>query len=359
VSESLEGEQIGPYVVGQKLGQGGMGAVYRATDYSLRRDVALKVLLPEFSEDVGLKRRFMREMQLSLEMEHPNLVPVYDVGFEAGRLYIAMRLVRGPNLAEVLDEGALSVVRATRLVSDIAKALSFMHGRGIVHRDVKPQNIFLAEPSSELEYAVLGDLGIARAVDSATHLTRGGIIGTPPYMAPELFDGFPASAASDVYSLSCVGYELLTGHPAFSASFDPEERARPPVIVQVRGDDMAEDARAAHDLETVFRQGVAVEPGSRFQTAAEFARAFARAAEVTLAGQPSHPHPRLDDAIAEVFERLGNEWATPFEVAESINTCGLYRREAATAEVASRLRSNPAQFQRDGMMYRLWPRRPA
>jgi serine/threonine protein kinase len=354
-TDTLEGTLLGEYAIGSKLGQGGMGSVYTAVD-GLHREVAVKVLRADLSAAVDVKERFKREMALSLALEHPNLVPVYDIGLEDGRLFIVMRLVRGPNLAEVVADGPVGVMRAARLFADVARALTFMHARAVVHRDVKPQNVFLAEVGGDSEYAMLGDLGIARAIDSATHLTRGGWIGTPAYMAPEQFKGLPASPQSDVYSLGCIGYELLTGRPPFGGEFDEAERAQLPAIVQVLAESEGEGWRRAGHLEEVIHRALDVSPDRRYGSASEFARAFTRTAEVTHGQRAVEPHARLEDAVVELMSARGGGWLSAEEIAALVNEHGLFRREVAPAEVASRLRNNGSLFQRDGSRFRQWPR---
>lgn len=351
--DTLEGTLLGDYVIGQKLGQGGMGSVYAAID-GLRRDVAVKVLRADLSADVTIKERFKREMELSLALEHPNLVPVYDIGLEGGRLFIVMRLVRGPNLADLVGEqGAVAAERAARLLADVARALTFMHAQSVIHRDVKPQNVFVAEAGGDSEYAMLGDLGIARAIDSATHLTRGGWIGTPAYMAPEQFAGLPASPRSDVYALGCIGYELLTGCPPFSGEYDEAKRAPLPSIVQIQ---VAGGRRSADQLEQVVHRALDPAPDRRYGSASEFARAFARAAEVLGAQGTAEPHARLEDAVAELMTARKGAWLDAEKIAALINEHGLFRREVAAAEVSVRLGNNASRFQRDGARFRQWPR---
>ena len=337
------GEQFGSYIIQGLLGEGGMGTVYKATDYALKRDVAIKVLPPGFAADERLRRRFLREMELMIKLEHANLVPVYDVGIEDDQLYIAMRLVRGPNLADVAAAGAVDAARAARLLGGVARALSFMHAKRFVHRDVKPQNIFVAEHKTRMEYAILGDLGIARAMDSATQLTRGGLIGTPSYMAPELFTGLSASASSDIYSLGCVAYELLTGDIAFSACFDPDERMALPQL------DTVDDR-----MRQVVYRAIAYETEDRFGDADEFASALSAAGANTTSAPAQVVHQRLEDAAEELLRARGG-WMSADELARQINMRRSFRREVTPPEVGARLRSTSVRFQRDGNRFRVWP----
>ncbi len=157
--------------------------VYRATDQALRRRVALKVLAPHMLNDSTARARFQREIETAIGVEHPNVVPVYQAGFEQGHFFIAMRLVSGEDLGRVIASRPMDPRRALRLFEQVAGALSHVHRQGPVHRDIKPQNILVSEPGEIHEYALLTDFGIARALDQSTALTRG-IIGSAPYIAP-------------------------------------------------------------------------------------------------------------------------------------------------------------------------------
>lgn len=205
------GSSLGPYEIKAKVGQGGMGVVYQAIHVGHRRVVALKVL--RGSSDTEARQRFQREMRIALDLEHRNIVPVYDVGYEDDTFYLAMRMIDGPDL-ESLAESPLSLERALKILSDIGAALSYVHRHGHVHRDVKPSNILVADEGSEDEYALLTDFGIARASDGLTQLTHGPI-GTLAYLAPEVVNWQQATPASDQYSLACLVFEIVSGRPPF------------------------------------------------------------------------------------------------------------------------------------------------
>ena len=200
-----------------------MGVVYLAEELALGRRIALKVLTQQGLANASVRAQFQREIQTIVMIEHPNVVPVYSAGYEDGQFYIAMRYVQGSDLNQVIsNEGRLPEPRALHLLGQIANALSMMHERGYVHRDVKPQNVLLWSPSSPDEYAMLADFGIAKALSDSAGLTGFGIPGTPDYMAPELWAGRSATPASDQYSLGCVAYEMLTGRRVFeNAGVDP------------------------------------------------------------------------------------------------------------------------------------------
>jgi serine/threonine protein kinase len=214
---------LGAYRIERRLGEGGMGVVYLAEHVRLSRMVALKVLGARLAEDREFRTRFERESKLAASLDHPNIVPVYDAGEAEGLLYIAMRLVEGTDLANVLrDEGALDAERALSVVSQTAEALDEAHTAGLVHRDVKPGNIMLARsPRTSHEHVYLTDFGLAR-VAAGTRLTKSGyFLGTIHYSSPEQFTGAEMDGRTDVYSLGCVAFECLTGVVPFERDHEP------------------------------------------------------------------------------------------------------------------------------------------
>ncbi len=197
------------------IGEGGMAAVYRAVDTRLGRDVAVKVLHPEYARDQPFLQRFQQEAEFAASLgAHPNIVAIYDIGQDDSLHYIVMELVEGRDLKEIIRERApLEVAEAFSVARQVASALAFAHQRGLVHRDVKPQNIMVTDAGN----AKVTDFGIARSL-SASQLTRTGmVIGTAHYFAPEQAQGKPASPSSDIYSLGVVLYEMLTGRLPFEA----------------------------------------------------------------------------------------------------------------------------------------------
>ena len=205
--------EIPGYHILRQLGRGGMATVYLAMQESVQREVALKVMSPQLMADADFSERFLREARIAAQLHHRHVVAIHDVGRNADYNYIAMEYVGGgPLLA--MDGTPRPVSFALRTVREIATALNYAHTKGFVHRDVKPDNILLREDSS----SALTDFGIARASDSATHMTRTGtVIGTPHYMSPEQARGRQLDGRADLYSLGIVLYELLMGRVPFHA----------------------------------------------------------------------------------------------------------------------------------------------
>ena len=208
----------GRYQVGRELGRGGMARVYLARDLKHGRDVAIKVIRPELSASLG-HERFLREIAIAARLNHPNILALYDSGEVAGSLYFVMPYQEGQSLRQRLGQhGALPVADALRVLRDVAQALAYAHEHGVVHRDVKPDNVMLSSGA-----AVVTDFGIAKAVSAAltdvsgpTVSQSGSAIGTPAYMAPEQATGDPATDhRADIYSFGCLAYELFTGSPPF------------------------------------------------------------------------------------------------------------------------------------------------
>jgi serine/threonine-protein kinase len=295
--EDLIGRRLGRYEIVEVLGRGGMAAVYRAHDTVLRRDVALKILYPQYTGDVALVERFQREAVLAAGLDHPNILPIYDVGETDGMVYIAMRLLSGESFADVLRlRGALPADELLPIVDQVAAALDYAHARQIVHRDIKPANI-LIEPASTARgtasldgaRAVLTDFGIAKSLDpAASGLTVTGVlIGTPEYMAPEqIRGGHTVDGRADVYALGILVYRALTGRRPFEGSTEEV------LLGHLRGDIPAPSSvepRLPPALNSVILRALARDPGQRYASAGELARALHSAAGL----EPATPPPAL------------------------------------------------------------------
>ena len=215
VTGDLTGRRLGHYRIDGVLGRGGMSVLYRATDIRLGRKVALKVIGEHLTEDPEFRERFVDEARNTSAVDHSNVVPLYDFGEVDGLLYIALRLVDGSDLATLVADGALNPMRAVTLLFQIADALDLLHGKGLVHLDVKPANVLVTTKESAGEHVYLADFGLTRR-GTAGHRTRGGdFLGSPTYAAPEHLRGEPVDGRADVYSLACVLFVCLTGRPPF------------------------------------------------------------------------------------------------------------------------------------------------
>ena len=263
--------------VGPVLGQGGFATVFRARDRTLNRDVAVKVMDTAGAPSPSLAERFVREAQTIARLEHPNIVTIYEVGEPADLLYIVMRCVDGPSLRQLLGSAPnhrLSVGDAGRVARQVADALAHAHAEGVVHRDVKPDNILLDKRGQVL----VTDFGIAKAAQAATaaQLTiEGMIIGTPQYMSPEQAAGDAVDGRSDIYSLGIVLYQMLSGAPPFDGESSAKIIAQqltvvPPDIRALRPD-------VSPELSGVLGRMLDKDPARRFQTAAEVSRALVEA----------------------------------------------------------------------------------
>lgn len=203
----LIGQSLGQYKIGKLIGQGGMASVFLARQPSLNRDVALKVLLPEVANRPGFSERFTREAQAIANLHHPNILPVYDFGAEAGYIYLAMRYIPNATTLATRMTHQLSTAEAARLTEQIAAALDHAHQSGIIHRDVKPGNILL-----DGDWVLLSDFGLAKIMADSSELTGAGTgLGTPLYMSPEQAKGTAVDHRTDIYALGIILYEMLTG----------------------------------------------------------------------------------------------------------------------------------------------------
>ena len=255
------------YELDCEIGRGGMGIVYRAKDRRLKRVVAIKVLPPELAFRGEIKTRFLREAETAAQLNHPNIVDIYSVDELSGLVFFVMAYIPGDNLAKRLhDHGAMGIEETRRILRDVADALAYAHERGVIHRDIKPDNILIDQGSGR---PMVTDFGIARAVsDGDNRLTATGIaIGTPTYMSPEQAAGDrEIDGRSDLYALGVVAYQMLTGRPPFEASSTPAMLVkhlseRPPSVEQRRSD-------VPRDLARVVMTLLEKDPSARFSSAA-------------------------------------------------------------------------------------------
>jgi serine/threonine-protein kinase len=304
--ERLRSKLEDRYRIERELGAGGMATVYLAHDLKHDRQVAVKVLRPELSAAIG-PERFLNEIKVTANLQHPHILPLYDSGSADGLLYYVMPYVQGESLRQRLErERQLPIDEAMGIARVVASALEYAHRHGVVHRDIKPENIMLSAGT-----AVVADFGIARAVTAAETqpLTQTGtIVGTPAYMSPEQATGDQIDGRSDQYSLACVIYEMLAGGPPFSGSTAQAIMARhsvdvvsPPSIVRNTIPDTAEDA---------ILRALAKVPADRFPTMAQFSDALTTPSNATGAsrwttGMRSQPLPSRRRLPRSVLLALG------------------------------------------------------
>jgi eukaryotic-like serine/threonine-protein kinase len=303
--DQLQGALAGRYAVEREVGHGGMAVVYLARDFRHDRMVALKVLQGRVTEALG-PERFLREIRLAARLHHPHLLPLYDSGEAQGVLYYVTPYIEGGSLRDQLGaQGRLPLGRALRLARETADALDYAHRQGVIHRDVKPENILLDEG-----HAIVADFGVARAVSAAadSNLTQTGMmVGTPAYMSPEQASDAPLDGRCDIYALGCVLFEMVTGRTPFSGS-------TPIAIIAQRitgpAPTLAEAGTSAPpEVEALVARALARRPDDRFQSAGELAEALAQAEASQTRPTPT-PVPTA--AMTQVAPRVASLAVLPF-----------------------------------------------
>lgn len=276
------GSQVAGYQIVELIGRGGMAVVYRARDIRLDRWVALKILAPDLALDQTFRQRFIRESRAAAAVDHPNIVPIFEAGEADGVLFIAMRYVGGQDVHSLLARvGPLPASRVVGIVTQVASALDAAHACGLVHRDVKPANMLLnrlAESGERgaADHVYLSDFGVSKQSESTSSLTRTGqLVGTLDYLAPEQVEGRPVDARTDVYSLACAAFEMLSGTPPFKrdqglAVLWAQLSAAPPALTSRRPD-------LPPAVDRVIAKALAKAPGDRYDTCLGFASALQEA----------------------------------------------------------------------------------
>ena len=301
------GEMLGPYRIERRLGGGGMGVVFEATDTVLQRKVAVKVISPHLADDPVFRARFTREAQGQAALDSPHVVHVYAHGEADGRLYIATQLVPDGDLGRLVQAyGAPPPRVAVDLIAQVAAGLADAHATGLVHRDLKPANVLLRTRPDGVR-AYLADFGIARQVDAEQSLTAaGGTVGTPTYMAPELHTGGQAGVASDVYSLGCMLWAALTGEAPYRGTSDYQ-------IVTAHLEQpipqLPESSPFAAAVNRVLRTAMAKRPEQRYPTAAAMRDDLRRA--LAQPGDASVPAPVVAHAELTNVRRSSSSPAPP------------------------------------------------
>ncbi|MGM0618284.1 MAG: protein kinase domain-containing protein, partial [Actinomycetota bacterium] len=253
----------GRYELRQVIGRGGMAEVHMAYDQTLGREVAVKLLLERFREDETFTRRFQDEARHVARLNHPNLVAVYDTGADQGQPYIVMELVEGRSLQQAIAAGGLTEDRALEVVADVCSALNYAHERGLIHRDIKPGNILMADDGS----VKVTDFGIARAIDNETVTRTAAVLGTAAYLSPEQAQGLEVDPRSDLYSLGVVLYESLTGQQPFAGD-SPVTVAYQHVQEQPRSPRELDPA-ISQAAEAITMRALSKNPMNRYQSAGE------------------------------------------------------------------------------------------
>jgi serine/threonine protein kinase len=275
-SQLETGTVVAGYRIDGLISRGGMGMVYRATNLTLNRGYALKVIAPELADDDEFRLRFQREIRIAASLDHPNVVPIHYAGEHEGMLFLAMDYVDGTDLRNLITrDGALVPTRAVAILAQVTSALDAAHHNGLVHRDVKPANILICTKDGD-EHAFLTDFGLAKRFDNATAVTmKGAVVGTVDYMPPEQITGDPTDARTDIYALGCVFFQMLTGKVPYQrdnsvATLFAHVYDAPPSLVG--------PAAAAHaTLGPVIAKAMAKSAAERYLSAGDFARDAAAA----------------------------------------------------------------------------------
>ena len=273
VSGDLTGRRLGNYRIDGVLGKGGMSVTYKATDVRLGRKVALKVIGDHLGTDAEFRERFVDEARNTSAIDHANVVPLYDFGELDGMLYIAMRMVDGGDLADLIAGGPIAPARTQTMLDQVADALDTLHNRGLVHLDVKPANVLVTKKETSREHVYVADFGLTRR-GATGHRTRGGdFLGSPTYAAPEHLRGEPLDGRTDQYALTCVLYACLTGSPPFKGDV--------PTVIKghLNGDPPAISRAVALPpaIDEVIRRGMAKNPADRYPSCVEMIAAARRA----------------------------------------------------------------------------------
>ncbi|MCC6620124.1 MAG: serine/threonine protein kinase, partial [Deltaproteobacteria bacterium] len=307
----LSGRTIqGRYQLDQKIGEGGFGSVYRATHLQMGTDVAVKVMHGSLSYTPSAPKRFALEARRSAQLRHPHTISVFDFGTtDDGLLYLVMELLEGRPLSAVLrEEGALAPDRAVHVLDQTLQALDAAHSQGVVHRDLKPDNIFLVRVGDDPDFVKILDFGIAKTADQGGELTATGVlVGTPAYMSPEQCEGKELDGRSDLYALGCVAYMLLAGRPPFVST-------TPVAYLLAHTQERPDDVRRHTPNGRAIPSGLAAwvdrllakRPDARFATAGEARRALIDALSGSATWDRATPLRKLVSTTAPVDVATGN-----------------------------------------------------
>ena len=319
---SRAGSMFGPYDLRSPIGVGGMGEVFEAYDTVKQRVVAVKLLRPELAVDAGFQERFRRESRVAARLQDPHVIPVHDFGEIGGVLYIDMRLIRGTNLKhELRQHGPLDPSRAASIITQVASALDAAHAEGLVHRDVKPENVLLTPK----DFAYLADFGIVHASGDPGLTATGAAIGSCTYMAPERFSG-GLGPQVDIYALACLLYECLTGWPPFPVA-DLSQLISAHLLSPPPRPSMTRPALSPA-FDDVIARGMAKQPAARFESAGQLAQA-ATAAASNPPPPSTHHHPVMASGTRQFSTVYPNPTATgytPYPPPAQTSENSFYRR---------------------------------
>lgn len=325
------GQAFGSYHIDRVLGRGGMGVVFVATQLTLNRSVALKVLLPQFANDEDYRRRFSREGSALANAQSPYIVPIFDYGEIDGSLFIATQLVPGSDLGTRIKAGPLGLAATLDITRHVATALADAHAVGVLHRDVKPSNVLIWD-RGDGPHAYLCDFGIAK-IEGVHQTTTEGTVGTWAFLAPERCNGAPATEASDIYAAGCLLWNMLTGSPPYSGT--PVEIAMAHVSAPVPqltgpnliGPNLTGQPNVDADLNNILARALAKDPQARFASASEMAQelralrarlptvdpviAPGTSYDATWGGPPGPKPPPLDVPVNDPTEHLSDPAVEP------------------------------------------------
>ncbi|GAB3001184.1 serine/threonine-protein kinase [Saccharothrix stipae] len=314
MSEDLSGRRLGHYRIDGVLGRGGMSVTYKATDVRLGRKVALKVIGQHLTADAEFRERFVDEARNTSAIDHANIVPLYDFDEVDGLLYIAMRLVDGQDLASHIKDGPLSPARTLSLLGQVAEALDMLHGKGLVHLDVKPANVLVTTKEAAGEHVYLADFGLTRRGATGHRTRTGDFLGSPTYAAPEHLRGEPLDGRTDQYALACMVFACLSGRPPFQGGVQDVIQGHLGAEIP----SLSAVVALPPAIDDVLRKGTAKDPSKRYGSCAELVAA-ARAA-LSAAPQGAPPHRRTDSGAVPMGPQTGGvpvaqqgQYRTPYQ----------------------------------------------
>jgi serine/threonine protein kinase len=319
-SDPRIGTQIADYRIERLVGRGGMSVVYLAEHVRLHRKAALKLLSPDLAEDPTFRARFVSEWERLAQLDHPNIIPVFEAGEADGLLYIAMRYVKTTDLKGLIEqEGQLDPERAIRIVAQTASALDAAHSQDLVHRDVKPANILVAAGAGleGTDHVYLSDFGLTKHTQSRSGLTQTGhFMGTIDYVAPEQITGKGVDGRTDQYALACVLYQCLTGSVPYpreeeTAALFAHLQEPPPRATELRRD-------LPMEVDAVIGRAMAKLKEERFETCTDFAREARAALNVTAPSVTERPAPQISETVLATPPRAGTAGGAAGSAAASL-----------------------------------------